>query len=236
MSFRAALTSSYALNGDTVKITSTKNPFGFGLRPFQGWVGTPPLTWGFSNTKLLQPDSPDHAILPGDIIRSDDELTIDQLVVEGSVTIYAEGDIIICGDIETRGTNPAGGPNVVALIAEGDVILDPSGDTTGQYPCWDDLPSAPAELNTSHNLTLTNVAVLAPEGAVYARRWHLPHAATGGPTLTIEGSIAAKHLGLYGIPDQTTGTITSGWAKTFTYPTDFSSLRGNVGSGVVEGP
>ena len=167
-----------------------------------------------------EPGSPDHAILPGDIIFSDDELTIDQLVVEGSVTVYSEGDIIVCGDIEATGTNPAGGPNVIALITAGDVILDPSGLTPPA--CADDTL---LELNTSHNLTLTNVAVLAPDGAVYARRWHLPHAATGGPTLTIEGSIAAKHLGLYGIPDQATGTITSGWAKTFTYPTDFWQAR-----------
>ena len=167
-----------------------------------------------------EPGSPDHAILPGDIILSDDELTIDQLVVEGSVTVYSKDDIIVCGDIEATGTNPAGGPNVIALITAGDVIVDPSGLTPPV--CADDTL---LELNTSHNLTLTNVAVLAPDGAVYARRWHLPHAATGGPTLTIEGSIAAKHLGLYGIPDQTTGTITSGWAKTFTYPTDFWQAR-----------
>ena len=167
-----------------------------------------------------EPGSPDHAILPGDIIFSDDELTIDQLVVEGSVTVYSEGDIIVCGDIEATGTNPAGGPNVIALITAGDVIVDPSGLTPPA--CADDTL---LELNTSHNLTLTNVAVLAPVGAVYARRWHLPHASAGGPTLTIEGSIAAKHLGLYGIPDQTTGTITSGWAKTFTYPTDFWQAR-----------
>ena len=166
-----------------------------------------------------EPGSPDHAILPGDIILSDDELTIDQLVVEGSVTVYSEGDIIVCGDIEATGTNPAGGPNVIALITAGDVILDPSGLIP--LACADDTL---LELNISHNLTLTNVAVLAPDGAVYARRWHLPHAATG-PTLTIEGSIAAKHLGLYGIPDQATGTITNGWAKTFTYPTDFWQAR-----------
>ena len=167
-----------------------------------------------------EPGSPDHAILPGDIILSDDELTIDQLVVEGSVTVYSEGDIIVCGDIEATGTNPAGGPNVIALITAGDVILDPSGLTP--LACADDTL---LELNTSHNLTLTNVAVLAPDGAVYARRWHLPHASAGGPTLTIEGSIAAEHLGLYGIPDQATGTITSGWAKTFIYPTDFWQAR-----------
>ena len=162
-----------------------------------------------------------HAIIDGDIIQAQtNDIIIEHLILEGSVTVYAEGDIIVCGDIETRGTNPAGGPNVVALIAEGDVILDPNGLTPPG--CADDTL---LELNTSHNLTLTNVAVLAPDGAVYARRWHLPHAATGGPTLTIEGSIAAKHLGLYGIPDQTTGTITSGWAKTFTYPTDFWQAR-----------
>ena len=167
-----------------------------------------------------EPGSPDHAILPGDIIFSDDELAIDQLVVKGSVTVYSEGDIIVCGDIEATGTNPAGGPNVIALITAGDVILDPSGLTPPA--CADDTL---LELNTSHHLTLTNVAVLAPDGAVYARRWHLPHASAEGPTLTIEGSIAAKHLGLYGIPDQATGTITSGWAKTFIYPTDFWQAR-----------
>ena len=163
-----------------------------------------------------------HAVIDGDIIQAqtNDIIIIEHLILEGSVTIYAEGDIIVCGDIETRGTNPAGGPNVIALITEGDVILDPNGLTPPA--CGDDTL---LELHTSHNLTLTNVAVLAPDGAVYARRWHLPHASTGGPTLTIEGSIAAKYLGLYAIPDQTTGTITSGWAKTFTYPADFWQAR-----------
>ena len=168
-----------------------------------------------------EPGSTDpHAILDGDLIVSPASITIKRLEMVGSATIHAEGDIIICGDIETKGHNPAGGLNVIALITEGDVILDPSGLTPPA--CGDDTIS---ELSILHNLKLTNIAVLAPDGAVYARRWHLPHAAAGGPGLTIEGSIAAAHLGLYGIPDAATGTITAGWIKNFTYPTDFWRAR-----------
>ena len=112
-----------------------------------------------------------HAILDGDIIFSTGSVTIERLIVDGSVTVYAEGDIIICGDITASGPNPADGPNVIALITEGDVILDPSGSTpptcnNGTLP----------NLTTAQGLTLTNVAVLAhgPTGAVYARGWHLP--------------------------------------------------------------
>lgn len=162
-----------------------------------------------------------HAILDGDTIFSTGTLTINRLVVDGSVTVYAKGDIIICGDIDaSSGTNPAGGPNVVALITEGAVILDPSGTTPPS--CNSGTLTA---LTTAQNLTLTNVAVLAaPNGAIYARGWHLP--CTGPcPTLSIVGSIAAKHLGLYGIPDPNAGTVTAGWAKHFTYPTDFWQAR-----------
>ena len=166
------------------------------------------------------PGDPTHAVIDGDIISAGGDITIEHLTLNGSVTIHAEGDIIICGDIEASGTNPAGGPNVIALITEGNVVLDPSGSIPPE--CADDTL---AELNTSHNLTLTNIAILAPNGAVYARRWHLPHAPTGGPTLTIEGSIAAKHLGLYATPDILGGAIDGGWSKTFTYPTGFWQAR-----------
>ena len=172
------------------------------------------------------PDEPGqtgpHAILDGDIITSTGSVTIERLVVDVSVTVYAEGDIIICGQVETDPSikNLADGPNVIALITEGNVVLDPNGSTPPG--CADDTL---AELNTSHDLTLTNVAILAPEGAVYARRWYLPHAARGGPTLTIEGSIAAEHLGLYGIPYPATGDVTNGWSKNFTYPSDFWQAR-----------
>ena len=156
--------------------------------------------------------------------RTGRDITIHELVLDGSATVYAAGDIIICGDIEARGTNLAGGPNVIALVTEGDVILDPSGQPS---LCGQDVIPALTELSASHDISLTNVAVLAPEGAIYARNWHLPHAPAPavGPTLTIEGSIAAKHLGLYGEPDPATGTVIAGWAKNFTYPNDFWLAR-----------
>ena len=158
--------------------------------------------------------------------RSGSDIIIHELVLDGSVTVYASGDIIICGDIKAEKTNDAGGrPNVIALITEGDVVLDPSVDTTGQHPCRDTHPNPSIDLSTLHNLRLINVAVLAPEGAIYARNWHLRRNDRGGPTLTIEGSIAAKHLGLYGIPNPTTGSVDAGWAKAFTYPDDFWLAR-----------
>ena len=161
----------------------------------------------------------------GDLISPNgSDITIHELILDGSVTVYASGDIIICGNIEAHGSNLAGGPNVIALITEGDVILDPSGQATPA--CGEDLPTPLATVGTIiHDLDLLNVAVLAPEGAIYARNWHLPHDPAGGPTLHIEGSIAAEHLGLYGIPDPATGTVTAGWAKHFTYPTDFWLAR-----------
>ena len=165
---------------------------------------------------------------------SGSDITIHELVLDGSATVYASGDIIICGDIEARGTNSAGGPNVIALITEGDVIIDPNGQTvagcgiapgallSGRPAFWATTPTPDCTDDgvDNHDLLLCNVAILAPEGAVYARNWHLPPSPTGGPTLTIEGSIAAKHLGLYGTSDPATGTALTGWAKNFTYPTD----------------
>lgn len=154
------------------------------------------------------------------------DITIHKLVLDGSVTVHtATGNIIICGEIEAKGLNPAGGPNVVALIAAaGNVILDPSGGPA--TPCAAGLASGSAltEVDNRQNLDLTGVAVLAPQGAVYTRNWHLPHSDRGGPTLTIEGSVASRHLGLYGIPDDT-GDVTAGWAKQFTYPADFWRAR-----------
>lgn len=154
------------------------------------------------------------------------DITIHKLVLDGSVTVHtATGNIIICGEIEAKGLNPAGGPNVVALIAAaGNVILDPSGEPA--TPCAAGLASGYAltEVDNRRNLDLTGVAVLAPQGAVYTRNWHLPHSDRGGPTLNIEGSVASRHLGLYGIPDDT-GDVTAGWAKKFTYPADFWRAR-----------
>ncbi len=159
------------------------------------------------------PGQPDHAILDGDIIVGDTtvsngDVTIERLCMDGSATIYSERDIIVRGDIKASGPNDADGPNVVALIAERNVILDPSSGTPPEC-------SGPPDTN----LTLTNVAILAPNGAVYAREWYLLCGGTC-PNFTLEGSIAAKHLGLYGIPDATTGNVTNGWSKHFTYPTD----------------
>ena len=149
------------------------------------------------------------------------DITIYELILDGSATVYASGDIIICGDIEASGLNPAGGPNVIALVAEGDVVLDPSGQPS---ICGKDVVPTLTELSSSHDMSLTNVAVLAPNGAIYARNWHLRHHSSGGPTLSLDGSVAAKHLGLYGIPTAA-GAVTNGWAKNFTYPTDFWQAR-----------
>ena len=140
----------------------------------------------------------------GDIIHSDGDMAIEGLDLSAagaSVTVHARGDITITGDITTSGTNAAGGPAVIALIAGGDIVL---------------AHTHPADI------TFTNVALLA-QGAVYARGWHLPCNGTC-PTFTLTGSIAATHLGLYGIPSPS-GGVTSGWAKQFTYPADFWRAR-----------
>lgn len=164
-----------------------------------------------------------HAIIDGDIISSTGSVTIERLIVDGSVTVYAEGDIIVCGEIRATGHNPAGGPNVIALITRlGDVVLDPSGQPIPAPACGADLTTSLTRVSTNHDLSLINVAVLARQGAIYARNWYL--FCTGiCPTFEIQGSIAANHLGLYGIPDPISGGVTRGWSKDFTYPTDRST-------------
>ena len=131
-------------------------------------------------------------------------------VSTGSVTVYATGNITIRGDIEATGTNSAGGPNVVALISEtGDIIIDPG-----------DASTAVCLIGSSHSLNLSNVAVLAPAGAMFAPAWHKSTCA-GHPDsiLRFKGSLAAHHLGIYGQLAED-GTHLSGWKKEFTYPPD----------------
>ena len=154
----------------------------------------------------------DGDIIVGDIAVSDGDVTIERLCIDGSATIYSERDIIVRGDIKASGSNDADGPNVIALIAKGDVILAPSAAVPPEC-------DSPADTN----LTLTNVAILAPNGAVYASEWHQSCAPC--PQFILEGSIAANHLGLYGIPDPSSGGVTNGWSKHFTYPTNFWRAR-----------
>lgn len=174
-----------------------------------------------------EPGSSRHAIRDGDIITASGDITIHRLDIAGSITVYARGDIIICGLVEATGTNPAGGPNVVALVTHKSVVLQPSptpaGCETGA-PRGDGTVPQLAAGSAHHDLTLDNVAVLAPNSGVYATGWHLP---CNGPcpTLTINGSIAAKHLGLYGTPDPGGAGATHGWKKHFTYPEDFWQAR-----------
>ena len=132
----------------------------------------------------------------GDVISDTGDITVRNLRLDNkSVTVLSGGDIIVTTDtISTTGPNSVGGPHVIALIAGGNVILDPSLGLT--------------------DITFTNVAILARDGAVFARDWH--QSCSPCPTFKLEGSAAMKHLGLYG----QVGPPQTGWEKDFTYPTD----------------
>lgn len=118
-----------------------------------------------------------------------------------SISVFARGDIIVTADtISTTGSNPAGGAHAIALIAGGNIILDPSLGLIG--------------------VTFRNVAILARDGAVFARDWH-QECVGSCPTFTLEGSAAMHHLGLYG----RVGPPQTGWEKDFTYPPDFWRAR-----------
>lgn len=159
----------------------------------------------------------------GGIITAAGDITIHRLRVDESVAIAAGGDIIVCGNIKADPPNPAGGPNVVALITLGHVVIAP-GIANGQ--CEDTAaPISTGQVTKTQSVTLDNVAILAPVGGVYTRRWYLPCSSEGCPTLTINGSIAAEHLGLYGIPDPDAGGADHGWTKNFTYPSEFWLAR-----------
>ena len=153
----------------------------------------------------------------GDVIAAPagvDDITIDELLVDGSVTVYAPGDITLRGTVEASGTNPAGGPNVVALIAGGDILVAPSA--ADGAACLD---------SALHSITFTNVAVLAA-GAVYAPQWKLPPCRSRtAPQLEISGSVSSRYLGLYALPDIVTGDTNGGWTKQFSYPVGFWLAR-----------
>ena len=151
-------------------------------------------------------------VADGDVIGpppGDSDVTVQQLDVDGSVTVYAPGDIIIEGEIKATGSNSAGGPNVVALIAGGNVRIE---TVTPPATC----------LDPSHSVELDQVALLAPQGAVIVPGWEIPPCTPGNPPeVELNGSIAAKYLGLYGVPDHATGGVVAGWVKNFSYPTNF---------------
>ena len=163
------------------------------------------------NSTNNQPCCPSRAAQPG-VYAATGNVILDAFTVStGSVTVYATGDITIRGNVEAIGVNSAGGPNVVALISEtGDIIIDPNDAST----------TALCLTGNSHSLNLTNVAVLAPNGALFAPAWHKETCTTppaADPILRFEGSLAAKHLGVYGqLADD--GSHISGWTKKFCYP------------------
>lgn len=139
----------------------------------------------------------------------------------GSVTIVAEGTITVIGDLSA----PIG--EVVGLVVGCDVVLDPAGARSS------------TELVTGvHDLSLSNIAVLAPAGGMWANAWAKPHgldpACAGAPpppfcgvnpntptVLNFSGAVASRYLGLFGrlLPDP------SGWVKEFSYPTGFWQVQ-----------
>lgn len=137
----------------------------------------------------------------GDVIGNMGDITVNNLRLDNkSISVLASGDIIVtAAAISTSGPNSVGGPHLMALIAGGNIILDPSLGLT--------------------DITFTNVAILARDGAVFARDWHQP--CSPCPTFTLEGSAAMKHLGLYG----QVGPPQTGWENDFTYPSNFWRAR-----------
>lgn len=83
------------------------------------------------------------------------------------------------------------------------------------------------ELCDFMDFTLSNVAILAPTGGVIARDWAIPRQQrstplpANDPVITIEGSIAVKHRGLFGQYDNA-GALATGYRKVFTHPAGFA--------------
>lgn len=125
--------------------------------------------------------------------------TVDFPISGRSISIISAGAIHVTGNVKTTGFNATGGPHVIALIAQDDIILDHA-------------PGTP--------ITLSGVALLAHNGGVFAHNWYQT---CGGncPHFSLEGSAAMHHLGLYG----QIGPPQTGWEKDFTYPPDFWRAR-----------
>lgn len=126
--------------------------------------------------------------------------TVDFTPSQRSVTIISEANIRVTGNIMTTGLNDADGPNVIALIAQENIILDHTPGT---------------------QIVFSRVALLARNGGVFASGWKSPCVNAFCPTFKLEGSAAMKHLGLYG----QVGPPQTGWIKKFKYPENFWRAR-----------
>lgn len=148
----------------------------------------------------------------GQVIYSTGNITLTGNTSPGSsVTVAAGGSITVQSDTIGPGTTSG----VLALIVGCDIILaDPTGGdpsiglVSGNWP-------------TGHNITLQRVAVLAPQGSVFpAAHDRPPNVPTTFPTVSIEGAIATRWIGVFGTHDPS-GQIT-GYDLALTYPADFA--------------
>lgn len=155
------------------------------------------------------------ALSDGDVVWSSGSLEVVGAAPAGSsVTVMAGIDIIVMGDISASGT-VSGRSAVVALLAGCDVLIDPPTLDVG-YLC------GPAD-----SLTMTNVAVAAPAGGLYAINWRTEHKpGCAVPVLEFSGAATVYYRGLLGAhaPDNNKA-VTSGWKKDFLFPDGFHLAR-----------
>ena len=155
---------------DPVHTTRLEDGKGDDLK-FPDWqpadVPTPDATCPVIDTTILSGGC-GQGIDDGYLISNTGDIEITNLrLLDKSISVFASGgNIRVTADtISTDGSHAAGGPHVIALIADGDIILDPS---SGHAP-----------------ITFMNVAILAPRGGCLRSRLapamhrHLPSLHSG---------------------------------------------------------
>lgn len=149
----------------------------------------------------------------GQVIYSTGNLTLTGNTASGSsVTVAAGGSITI----QSTDIGPGSTSGVLALISGCDIIL---ADPTGGDPSIGLSRANPPP--TGHDVTLERVAVLAPQGALFpAAHDRSPDVSAAFPTVSINGAIATRYIGVFGTHDPS-GQIT-GYDLALTYPTDFA--------------
>lgn len=131
-------------------------------------------------------------------------------------TIYREGDLTVSGILAPH-------VDALSIAVSGDIVLDMSSIDTSTAEvvaliagCDVVLAGIPAA-----DATLSRVAVLAPHGALYPAAWRTNPGPF--PTVTVEGSVATQHWGVFGLYDATQ-TQQSGYSFDLAYPPGWGNI------------
>lgn len=152
----------------------------------------------------------------GDVIWSPGDINIFGTASSGvSATIISSQDIRVVGNISTSGSSGFA-PAVIGLAAGCSVVI--SLDTLAH--------ETPLCVGT-HDVTMSNIAIVAPSGGIYTEQYQTGHGdGCSAPTVTFLGAATVESRGVFGTHVSGSSTpLIGGWKKNFRFPTNFHLAR-----------